>query len=144
MTVGESALDGVLQEEPIARLREMGQALGREVPRRILELYLGDSPARLSALRRALADGDPQALERAAHALKGSSANLGASDLAELCHQLERLSGGDQVPADAAARITALEAEYERVEQAMRALLEEFRPKDPPFGVGFRKPQEPV
>ncbi len=119
----------------------MGQALGNEVPHRILELYLGDSPARLAALRQALAGDDAQGLERAAHALKGSSANLGATDLAELCHQLERLSGGDQVPAGTAARLTALEAEYQRVEQAMRELLTEFRPENPGLEVGFRKPR---
>ncbi len=35
----------------------------------------------------------------------------------------------------------ALEAEYERVEQAMRELLAEFRPENPDFEVGFRKPR---
>ncbi len=122
---GRPASAGVLKEEPIERLREMGRALGPEVPRRILELYLGDSPVRLASLRQALADGDSKALERAAHALKGSSANLGATDLAELCHQLERQSG-EGVPPGAAARLAALEVEYGRVERAMREVLEEF------------------
>ena len=113
----------VLKEEPIERLREMGRALGNDVPRRILELYLGDSPARLATMRQALADRDSPALERAAHALKGSSANLGAIDLAELCQRLERLSGD---PSGAIAGFGTLEAEYERVEQAMRKVLVEF------------------
>ncbi len=125
MTAGETGRVGVLDTEPIARLREMGRALGPDVPRRILELYLGDSPARLATLRRGLADGDAQAIERAAHALKGSSANLGASALAELCHQLEKLPA-DAVSVGAGARFAALEAEYGKVEQAMRELLVEF------------------
>ncbi len=103
----------------------MGTALGREVPHRIIELYLADSPERLATLRRALADRDAQTIVTAAHSLKGSSANLGAGALAELCHQLERLSE-DTVPADAQARLHSLEAEYAKVEQAMRKLLTEF------------------
>ncbi len=134
------ASEGVLKEEPIARLREMGQALGPEVPRRILELYLGDSPARLAAMRQALLRGDAREMERAAHALKGSSANLGASDLAELCHQLERLSG-ERVPAGTPERLDALEAEYARVEQAMRRLLTEFPDKlHPTSTLGAKQP----
>ena len=125
MTSGTTASKSVLDVEPIARLREMGKALGRDVPRRILELYLGDSPARLVTLRRAFAAGNAQAIERAAHALKGSSANLGASVLAEHCHQLEKLSA-TSVPASAEARLAALEAEYDKVEAAMRELLTEF------------------
>ncbi len=125
MIGSESARGEVLETEPIARLREMGKGLGRDVPRRILELYLGDSPTRLATLRRGLAAGDAQAIERAAHALKGSSANLGASALAEHCHQLEKLSAR-AVPAGAEARLVALEAEYRRVEHAMRELLVEF------------------
>ncbi len=124
MTVTKSK-PSVLIDGPIERLREMGRALGWEVPRRILELYLGDSPARLTALRQGLAEGDAQMIELTAHALKGSSANLGASGLAELCHQLEKLSA-DAVPADAEARLDALEAEYGRVEHAMREVLAEF------------------
>ena len=115
----------VLETEPIARLREMGKALGNDVPRRILELFLGDSPTRLASLRRGIAEGDARAVERAAHALKGSSANLGASNFAEHCHQLEKLSA-NAVPAGAASRLVALEAEYSRVRQAMRQLLTEF------------------
>ena len=126
MTAGETVSEAVLEPEPIARLREMGRALGGDVPRRILELYLGDSPARMAGLRQALAAGDRKAMETAAHALKGSSANLGASALAEQCHQLERLCR-DAIPADAGAKLDALEAEYARVELAMRGLLTDFK-----------------
>ncbi len=125
MKGSESTTAAVLETEPIARLREMGTALGNEVPCRIIELYLGDSPMRLATLRQALAAGDARTMTTAAHALKGSSANLGAGDLAELCHRLERLAA-EAVPADAEARLSTLEAEYSRVELAMRELLAEF------------------
>lgn len=125
MTGGEAGYEAVLEAGPIAKLREMAEALGSEVPRRILELYLGDSPDRLEILRRGLAQGDLREVERAAHALRGSSANLGAGTLAELCHRLEKLPA-DQMPAGGEARLAALEAEYGRVAQAMRELIAEF------------------
>ena len=46
--------------------------------RRIVSEYLNDGAQLLAALREALAEGDPHTVERTAHTLKGSSANLGA------------------------------------------------------------------
>jgi HPt (histidine-containing phosphotransfer) domain-containing protein len=115
----------VLEAAPIERLREMGRGLGWEVPRRIIELYLGDAPARVAELWRAHSAADSRALGEAAHSLKGSSANLGASSLAELCHNLEQESG-DAVAAVGEAKLRAVEAEYGKVEAAMRRLLTEF------------------
>ena len=125
MAAGETVSETVLEPEPIERLREMGRALGGDVPRRILELYLGDSPSRMASLRQALASGDRKAMETAAHALKGSSANLGASVLAEKCHQLERQCR-EAIPAGAESTLDILEAEFAKVELAMRELLSDF------------------
>lgn len=123
---GGSAPDApVLAAEPIERLREVGRAMGWEVPRRILELYLGDAPARVAELWRAHSAANARALGEAAHSLRGSSANLGASSLAELCNQLEQDSDA-AVAAGAEARLTAVEAEYGKVEAAIRRLLTEF------------------
>ncbi|MEM7350270.1 MAG: Hpt domain-containing protein [Acidobacteriota bacterium] len=115
----------ILAHEPIERLREMGRVLGGDVPRRILQVYLGDAPQRLAALRQSLTAGDAAAVEQAAHALKGSSANLGAVTLADLCHEIERQSR-DSPTAGTVEQLSAVEAEYARVEQAMRQLLTEF------------------
>ncbi len=125
MRGGESANREVLEAEPVDRLRELGEALGPAVPRRILELYLGDSPSRMAALRRGLAAGDAGEIARAAHALRGSSANLGAGAFAELCHRLEKQSE-DGLPAGTDQQLAALEVEYGHVERAIRELLSEF------------------
>ena len=128
--IGESATGepcgvAVLAPGPVERLREMGRALGHEVPRRILELFLEDAGSRLRDLQRSLASGDAPAVERAAHSLKGSSANLGATDFADLCHELER-RGGRRELAGTEEGLSALEVEFARVEAAMRRLLAEF------------------
>ncbi len=53
----------------------------------LLETFLADSQERLRQLHKA---DDAIALIATAHSLKGSSSNMGAIRLAELCHQLEQ------------------------------------------------------
>ncbi len=61
-------------------------------------------PGLLDELQDALSDGDAERLERAAHQLKGSAANLGADELAAQCDVLEargrsgELGGSRQLP----------------------------------------------
>lgn len=52
----------------------------------LLDTFLNDSEERLNQLRSA---PDAQKLAQAAHSFKGSSSNMGAVGLAELCRQLE-------------------------------------------------------
>lgn len=59
----------------------------------LIDLYAEDSPRRLDTIRGALAAGDLEALQWAAHSLKGSSTSLGAQRVGILCEKLERVSG---------------------------------------------------
>lgn len=52
----------------------------------LLDTFLTDSEVRLSELHKA---ADPAQLGQAAHSFKGSSSNMGATALADLCRQLE-------------------------------------------------------
>ena len=52
----------------------------------LLDTFLNDSQNRLKALQAA---SDPQAISQAAHSFKGSSSNMGAVILAQLCSRLE-------------------------------------------------------
>jgi len=53
----------------------------------LLDTFLYDSEERLRLLRKA---DDASQLVATAHSFKGSSSNMGAVHLAELCHQLEQ------------------------------------------------------
>jgi HPt (histidine-containing phosphotransfer) domain-containing protein len=53
----------------------------------LLDTFLADSEERLNLLRHA---GDATQLIGTAHSFKGSSSNMGAVRLAQLCHQLEQ------------------------------------------------------
>jgi HPt (histidine-containing phosphotransfer) domain-containing protein len=53
----------------------------------LLDTFLYDSEERLRVLRKA---GDAGELVATAHSFRGSSSNMGALRLAELCHELEQ------------------------------------------------------
>ena len=56
---------------------------------RVIEAFLTSSTKLLSAAQEAFASDDPDAVARAAHTLKSSSAQLGAERLSVLCKELE-------------------------------------------------------
>jgi CheY-like chemotaxis protein len=103
-------------------LREF-QVPGEEDPvAELIGLFLRDAPARVAGIRAALEAGDAQAVERVAHALKGSAATLGAYALGDLCAQLEDLADTGTL-AGAAEVVEAVAAAFERA----RPVLEELR-----------------
>jgi HPt (histidine-containing phosphotransfer) domain-containing protein len=59
-------------------------------------------------------------MQQAAHALKSSSANLGASRLARICEEMEALARSEET-AKARPLITLLENEYSKVHAALDA-----------------------
>jgi HPt (histidine-containing phosphotransfer) domain-containing protein len=62
-------------------------------------------------------------MRRAAHSVKGSSANLGARPLAEISARLEKLAREGTL-ADTAPIIEQAQAEFERVCQAFEAAID--------------------
>lgn len=83
----------------------------------LIDLYVEDTPRRLAAIRSASADGDLEALRRAAHGLKGSSASLGARQVEMLCEKLERASGKELLE-EGELLLARLEREFARVRLA--------------------------
>ena len=60
----------------------------RDILRHIIQIYLDVTPDTLEEINTGVAGGDSEQVGLAAHSLKGSSAELGAEQLAELCQQL--------------------------------------------------------
>lgn len=67
-------------------LSGLQEVMESEYPK-LLDTFLDDSQKRVEALRKAR--DDAKALGRIAHSFKGSSGNLGAVRLAQLCQRLE-------------------------------------------------------
>ncbi len=70
----------------------------------VLDSFLVVGPSALDRIGRALDDGDPDAVRKAAHALKGGCLTVGADALAVACQELERLCDGEAIPAPDATR----------------------------------------
>ena len=102
-------------------LGELREVLGPEVDR-IVAVYLEDAPRLIAQLERAAVDNDPIALRVAAHTLKSSSANVGATTLAEAARDLEHgaRDGTLAQPGNAVARIVS---EFAQVRAALQATL---------------------
>ncbi len=118
-----SAPDTLSGAVDMAVLTSFEEAQGEGEPDLVVELidlYLEDAPHRVAAIREALAKTDGQSLERAAHGLKGSSASLGAGQVAVLCEELELIAHDFSFQAVAVV-VTRLEREFERVRQTFLA-----------------------
>jgi len=85
---------------------------------RIVQTYLSSSDEIMSNLRAAVHDENAEALARAAHTLKSSSAQMGAEQLSALCKELEAL-GKEGSLEDAAGLVAQISAELEEVCEAL-------------------------
>lgn len=86
----------------------------------LIDSFFDDSPVQLATIRQAAQGGDAEGLRRAAHSLKSNSATFGATELANLCRQLEQL-GRDGDLAAIGDLVARTEAEYGRVRPALLA-----------------------
>jgi two-component system sensor histidine kinase/response regulator len=96
-----------------------GETLGE-----IVEEYLVHGEKGLHELRRVLTEGDIESLERAAHTLKGASANVGASAMVEVCAALETSARAEELSA-ANGLMERADREFARVQDALQLLTAE-------------------
>jgi CheY-like chemotaxis protein/HPt (histidine-containing phosphotransfer) domain-containing protein len=108
----------VLDAVIIERLERVGRAAGEDLVGQLTTLFLDDAATQIEAIRAALATRDAVAIARSAHALSGSSANLGATHLAQLCSTLSQNGAAGDL-ADGAPLLHALEVELGRVRAAL-------------------------
>ncbi len=88
----------------------------------LINTYLQDSSERLHKLRTIINSANADLIRRSAHSFKGSSSNIGALVLANLCAVLEQKAlDGDL--ASLGLDLLAIEREYIQVEAQLRQLL---------------------
>jgi len=109
-----------IDENVLRQLREFDRPGEPSFLTKLIRMFLSDLAVRLEEIRVAMACGDGERVNRAAHALKGASGELGAMRLRELCDELESKSSRQPL-ADAEAIVGALEEEAGRVRQALEA-----------------------
>jgi HPt (histidine-containing phosphotransfer) domain-containing protein len=110
----------VLDQAAIANIRALERQGAPGLLATVVDLYLADAPKLIQQMHAALGTSDASAINRAAHTLKSSSANLGAHRLAEICKALEACARqGDIEPA--AALLRELQPEHQRAADALRS-----------------------
>jgi len=110
----------VIDRSVLDSLRELQDEDQRDIVAELAELFAADGAARLVALKQAIEDADAGRLEREAHALKSSCANLGAKQMSLLCLKLEML-GRAGVVKGTAALLSQLCGEFDRARHALEA-----------------------
>jgi signal transduction histidine kinase/DNA-binding response OmpR family regulator len=101
VTLDNSAIDAVRQLDPDGSDRLLS---------RLIALYRDDSSQLLADIDNGLKAGDAEAIARAAHTLKSSSANLGATNVAAIARQIETSARGGDI-AELAGSVTKLKAQ---------------------------------
>ncbi len=111
---------GPLDQDVLARLREFGD---EEFLDKLAGLFLEDTISLLEALRKAIGVGDAPSVKRVAHALKGSSENMGALKMSTICAELQDVGDSGELER-APVLVERLEAEFGRVRTALEAEME--------------------
>lgn len=97
---------------------------------KVARLFLEDCPARMRAMRRAIAAGDGEALREPAHALQGAAANFAAAPVVEAARQLE-LQGKNGDLSQSLPAYYVLSGELQRLRRALRRASGGPRPTAP-------------
>lgn len=90
----------------------------------MLELFLKHGPERITAAESGYASKDMRAVEHAAHSMKSSAGNIGASRMMNAAAALEALAEAGAVTQD---EVAALRTEYDAAIQAATAKLAELQ-----------------
>jgi HPt (histidine-containing phosphotransfer) domain-containing protein len=80
----------------------------------LIDLYVKDAPRRMAVMRESAVKKNWLSLRREAHSLRGSSGNLGALQMPQICNEIEGIEAGDLFQ-NIEALLVSLEQELERV-----------------------------
>jgi HPt (histidine-containing phosphotransfer) domain-containing protein len=92
----------------------------------LIQMFLDDSPSKVAAVQEGLDNGDFEKAERAAHSLKGSSGNLGAHLVQDVCEKLQ-ISTRNQQMDESKQLAPQLAAHYAAAEEALRKVLAQYQ-----------------
>ena len=115
--------EDLLHSEALESLRAIERQGVPGVVRKTVAFYLEDAPPLLRTILEAVGRADADALRRAAHSLKSSSANLGAVRLARLCQELEQIGATGSVDGVAATLAADTKVEFDKVSATLQTAV---------------------
>jgi HPt (histidine-containing phosphotransfer) domain-containing protein len=92
----------------------------------LIQIFLENAGPNLAEIHAAIANDDASRLNRAAHKLKGSVSVFGAASTVQLLQSLEEMSESHDL-CGAPAITARLESELERLESALKSIIQENR-----------------
>jgi len=93
----------------------------------LVDLFAASAPASIATMKRALADSKTADLSMAAHTLKGSCSNFGASALAEICSKIEQAADAGRLEGTGDL-VASAEDELSRLIEALEGHLRSEHP----------------
>lgn len=119
-------MTGTLNMEVIDELLELSEDGDPELLIDLIQMFLDDAPVKLQAILRGVESGDWEQVERAAHSLKGSSGNLGATQVQNACDTIQNACRAGRTT-DAVQTVQGLPEHFEAAETALRELISKLR-----------------
>jgi HPt (histidine-containing phosphotransfer) domain-containing protein len=112
----------VLDPAVLETLRQLTPPGEADVLSEVLTLFLDDVPGRIARLRAAWQAGDAVAVQRAAHSLKGSAGNIGATQMLAVCTQLDQQGRSGDLSL-LPPLVESLDAEFAKVAAEIERLI---------------------
>lgn len=112
----------IIDPHALDNLRMLNPDDGDEFLREIVAIFISDTPKRLDELDECLASGDAVKFVRAAHSIKGSSSNLGATGLRHAAEVLEQHAKQAGL-VDLGTMMADVRREFTRAEQELARLV---------------------
>jgi signal transduction histidine kinase/DNA-binding NarL/FixJ family response regulator len=115
----------VIDETVLDEIRRMSGEQAPALINNIVEIYLQQTPNLIDDIQYGARNGDADRVFRAAHALKSSSANIGAVRVSEIAHQVEKLGRHNRIEHVHSHLNTLLES-YEQARLDLKSRLGEI------------------
>jgi CheY-like chemotaxis protein len=109
-----------LDRKALANIRALDDEGGNTILVDVIGLYLEEAGRQIARLQSAVEKRDATELDRVAHAFKSASQNVGASQLGELCRQLERQGKSGEINGSVDL-VRAIEKQFEMIRPLLLA-----------------------
>ena len=110
----------LLDQKALDNIRALDEEGGESVLVEVIGIYLKEAGRHINRLQAALESRDATEIDRVAHAFKSASQNVGASQLGELCRQLERQGKSGELNG-AVDLVRAIEMQFEMIQPLLLA-----------------------